>query len=79
MMLASFIVVGVVAMSHCGGVRWSIILELVDLDLCSYDVRMDLLNLWSVREFVELIESDSEIGAWSLIDWLVTNHIKHLF
>ena len=44
MMLASFIVVGVVAMSHCGGVRWSIILELVDLDLCSYDVRMDLLN-----------------------------------
>ena len=37
------------------------------------------LDLWSVREFVELVESDSEIGAWSLIDWLVANHVKCLF
>jgi len=40
---------------------------------------VDLLDLWSVREFVELIESDNEIGAWSLIDWLVANHVKCLF
>ena len=68
MMLASSIVEGVAAMSQRGGFRWRIILELVDLDLCSYGVRTDLLDLWSVREFVELVESDSEIGAWSLID-----------
>ena len=42
-------------------------------------MRTDLLDLWSVREFVELIESDNEIGAWSLIDWLVANHVKCLF
>ena len=54
-------------------------MELIDLDLCSYDVHMDLLDLWSVREFVELIESDNKIGTWSLIDWLVANHVKCLF
>ena len=75
-MLASSVAAGVAATSQRGGVRWRIVSELVDLDLCSYDVRMDLLNLWSVREFVELIESDSKIGAWSLIDWLVANHVK---
>ena len=78
-MLASSIAARVVAMSFHGGVRWRIILELVNLDLCSYDVRMDLLDLWSVREFVELIGSDKEIGTSSLIDWLVTNHVKCLF
>ena len=66
-------------MSRHGGVRWRIVLELIDLDLCNYDVCVDLLDLWSVREFVELIESDSEIGAWSMIDWLVANHVKCLF
>ena len=79
MMLASSIMVGAAAMSRCGGVRWRIISKLVDLDLCSYDVRTDLLDLWSVREFVKLIESDSEIGTWSQIDWLFTNHVKCLF
>jgi len=66
-------------MSRHGGVRWRIVLELIDLDLCNYDVCVDLLDLWSVRDFVELVESDSEIGAWSLIDWLVANHVKCLF
>ena len=45
MMLASSIVVGAVSTSHHGGVRWCVVLELIDLDLCSYDVRTDLLNL----------------------------------
>ena len=62
MMLASSIVVGAAATSQHGGVRWCIISELIDLDLYSYDVRTDLLDLWSVREFVELIESGSEIA-----------------
>ena len=39
----------------------------------------DLLDLWSVREFVELIESESEIGACCMIDGLVANHVKCLF
>ena len=42
-------------------------------------MRIELLDLWSVREFVKLVESNSEIGAWSLIDWLVGNHVKCLF
>ena len=75
-MLASSVVTGAVAMSRHGRVRWCVISKLVDLDLCSYDVRMDLLNLWSVREFVELVESDSKISTWSLIDWLVANHVN---
>ena len=79
MMLTSFVAAGAVAMSRRGAVRWRVILELVDLDLCSYDVRMDLLDLQSVREFVELVESNSEIGAWGLIDWLVANHVKCFF
>ena len=45
MMLASSIMPGAVAMSRRSGVRWHIILELIDLDLCNYDVRMDLLDL----------------------------------
>ena len=65
MMLASYVMAGVVDTSRCSGVRWCIILELVELDLCSYDVSIELLNLLSVREFVELVESDSDIGAWS--------------
>ena len=40
---------------------------------------LDLLDLWSVREFVKLIESNNEISAWNLIDWLVANHVKCLF
>ena len=79
MMLASSITVGAAAMSQRSVVRRHIIPKLIDLDLCSYDVRMDLLDLWSVREFVELIESDNKIGTWSLIDWLVANHVKCLF
>ena len=58
MMLASSIAVGAAATSQHGGVRWHTILKLVDLDMCSYDVRTDLLDLWSVREFVKLVESD---------------------
>ena len=61
--MASSVMAGMVAMSRHGGVRWCIVSELIDLDLCSYDVRMDILDLWSVREFVELIKSDNEIGA----------------
>ena len=79
MMLSSYVAVGAVAMSRRSGVRWRIVLELVDLDLCSYDVRMDLLDIWSVTKFVELIESDSKISAWSLIDWLIASHVKCLF
>ena len=45
MMLASSITVGAVATSRHGGVRWRIILELIDLDLCSYVVRTNLLDL----------------------------------
>ena len=70
MMLASSIIRGAAATSRCGGVRWRIVSELVDLDLCSYDVRMDLLGLWSVREFVELVESDSEIAL--MAGWAMT-------
>ena len=70
MMLSSYVAVGAVAMSRRSGVRWRIVLELVDLDLCSYDVRMDLLGLWSVREFVELVESDSEIAL--MAGWAMT-------
>ena len=36
-----------------------VVLELVDMDLRCYDMCSDLLDLWSVREFVELVESDS--------------------
>ena len=63
MMLASSAAAGAAAICQHGGVRWRVVLELVDLDLCSYDVRTDLLDLYSVREFVELVESDSEIGT----------------
>ena len=56
MMLASSIAVGATAMSGCSGIRWGIIPELVDLDLHCYDMCWNLLNLWSVREFVELVE-----------------------
>ena len=58
MMLASSVAAGVADMSQRGRVRWHMAPKLVDLDLCSYDVGTDLLDLWSVREFVELIESD---------------------
>ena len=58
MMLASYIMVRAVAMSLCGGIRWSVISKLVNLDLHIHDVCSDLLDLWSVREFVELVESD---------------------
>lgn len=60
-MLASSIAVGAATTSQHDGVRCRIVLELVDLDLCSYDVRTDLLDLWNMREFVEHIESDNEI------------------
>ena len=58
MMLVSSIVVGAVAMSRHNGIRWGIILKLIDLDLRGYDMCSDLLGLWSVRKFVELVESD---------------------
>ena len=58
MMLASSVTVGEATMSQHGGVRWHIVSKLVDLDMCSHDVCIDLLDLWSVREFVELVERD---------------------
>ena len=40
---------------------------------------LDLLDLWSLWKFLELIESDGEIGAWGLVDLLVAHHVKLLF
>ena len=59
MMLASPIMVRVAAMSRRGEIRWGVIPKLVDLDLCSYDVCSNLLDHWSVREFVKLVEIDN--------------------
>ena len=78
MMLVSSIVVGAVAMSRHNGIRWGIILKLIDLDLRGYDMCSNLLDLWSMGEFVELVESNGYIGTWSLVDWLVSHHAKCL-
>ena len=57
-MLASFVTARAAAMTYRGGIRWGVIPELINLHLRGYDMCSDLLDLWSVREFVELIESD---------------------
>jgi hypothetical protein len=41
-------------------------------------MRSDLLNLWCLRKFLELVESNGEIGAWGLVDWLIAHHVKFL-
>ena len=44
-LLASSIIARAAAMSRRGEIRWGVILKLVDLDLCNYDVCSDLLDL----------------------------------
>ena len=78
LMLTSSVTVGAAAKSRCGRIRWVGVPKLVDLDLSCYDMRSDLLDLWSLGKFLELVESNSEIGAWGLVDRLVTHHIELL-
>ena len=78
LMLTSFVTVGAAATSRRGRIRWVGVLELIDLNLSCYDMRSDLLDLWSLRKFLELVESNSEIGAWGLLDRLVAHHVKLL-
>ena len=41
-------------------------------------MRSDLLDLWSLRKFLELVKSNGGIGTWGLMDQLVAHHIKLL-
>ena len=78
LMLTSSVVAGAAATSRHGRERWVGVLKLVDLDLSCYDMRSDLLDLWSLEEFLELVESNDKIGAWSLVDRLVAHHVELL-
>ena len=69
---------GAAIASQRGQKRWVGVPELVYLNLSCYDMRSDLLDLWSLRKFLELVESNDEIGAWGLVDWLVAHHVKLL-
>jgi len=35
-------------------------------------------DLWSLRKFLELVESNGEISVWGLVDRLVAHHVELL-
>ena len=49
--------------------------DLINLDLSRFDMRLDLLNFRSLWELLQLVENDSEIGAWHLLYRLVAHHV----
>jgi hypothetical protein len=78
LMLTSSITAGAAAMSRRSQIRQVGIPELVDLDLSRYNMRSDLLDLWSLRKFLELVETNGEIGTWGLVNRLVAHHVELL-
>jgi hypothetical protein len=52
------------------------ILDLINLDLHHHDVGSDLLDFWRLAKFFEFVKGDCEVGAWGLVDWLVSNHVE---
>jgi hypothetical protein len=78
LMLTSSITAGAAAMSRRSQIRQVGIPELVDLDLSRYNMRSDLLDLWSLRKFLELVETNGEIGTCGLVNQLVTHHVDLL-
>ena len=67
LMLTSSVVAGAMAVSQRGRVRRSRMPDLVDLNLSRHDMHLDLLDFWSLWELLQLVENDSEIGAWHLL------------
>ena len=52
--------------------------DLVDLDLSRLDMRGDLFDLQSSWESSQLVENNSEVGAWHLLHRLVAHHVEFL-
>jgi len=45
--------------------------------MCSY-TGSDALALWGVRESVQVCHGDSDVSAWRLVDWLITDHVESI-
>ena len=45
--------------------------------MCSY-TGSDALALRGIRESVQIRHGDSHVGAWRLVDWLISDHVKSI-